>query len=353
MSADPRLVDYLELRAGAALDRDDLDAMAGPGAATCVFVDWVAIGDAMALVAIRAGEDPVLVPLAASTGAIRAFVAENLAPQSFRSTLRDAPELLRACDALIAPLAGLSTRDDLLMLCPAGPLHAIPLHALELDGEPLIAHNRVAYCPSLGVLRQCLARGEGRGPLTAALFGDPNDDRDEAARIVQDLAARLGTTPLLGGDVTRAAFAATVAGRDLVHFHGHARHDRRDPLGSHLVLADGTLTAREIFGLRDLRAGLVTLAACESAASVVATGDEPLGLIPAFLYAGAGSVLATLWKVQARSAAQMMGHFYDALGSEGIDKAQLLREAVLDVRATAGLEAPYHWAPFVLYGDWH
>ena len=107
-------------------------------------------------------------------------------------------------------------------------------------------------------------------------------------------------------------------------------------------------------GLPDLRAELVTLAACESAANVIATGDEPLGLIPAFLYAGANSVLATLWKVSQTSAAQTMQIFYDTLtdSKKIVDKAQALRRAMLTVRDMPGFDSPYHWAPFVLHGDW-
>jgi CHAT domain-containing protein len=121
-----------------------------------------------------------------------------------------------------------------------------------------------------------------------------------------------------------------------------------------LILADGNITAREVFDLPDLQADLVTLAACESAANVMAAGDEPLGLIPAFLYAGASSVLATLWKVSQTSAAQLMHIFYDSLANSNqfVDKAQALRQAMLAVRDTPGFESPYHWAPFVLHGDW-
>ena len=121
-----------------------------------------------------------------------------------------------------------------------------------------------------------------------------------------------------------------------------------------MALADGNLTAREIFGLSKLSAELVTLAACESAASVIAVGDEPLGLIPAFLYAGANSVLATLWRVHQTSAALTMRIFYEQLTDRDtlLDKALSLRKAMLTVRSTPGFEAPYHWAPFVLHGSW-
>lgn len=359
MAQDPHLAEYLELRTGAALEREDLDALLSSeveAGRRCVCLDWVFVGERLFLLTVRPGAEPRLSPLSLSLSAVRAFVTNNLAPHSFRSLLRDTPELLRELDPLIAPLAQLTTLDELLVLSPTGPLHALPLHALEIDGEPLLTRNPVVYCPSLGVLRQCLARRRApAGGRTAALLGDPSGDRAEASALVKDLAQRFGTTALTQHAVTRSAFAAAVAERDIVHFQGHAIHDRAEPLDSRLLLADGALTAREMFDLRELRAELVTLAACESAANVVATGDEPLGLIPALLYAGARSVLATLWRVHRASAAQTMRHFYEVVAgaSRTTDKAQALREAALAVRATAGFESPYHWAPFVLHGDWY
>lgn len=359
MAQDPHLADYLELRTGAALGLDDLQAMlaseAGANSAR-VCVDWMAVGERLFLLVLRPGGTPQIKPLALTLGSLRAFVVNSLAPQSFRQTLRDMPELLRELEPLIAPLADLSEPEELLILSPTGPLHALPLHALEIDGEPLLVRNPVAYCPSLSVLRHCLARRHAiHQQRTAALFGDPSGDRAEAAMLVNDLAQRFGTVALTGGRVTRAAFEKAVAGSDLVHFQGHAVHDRREPLNSHLLLADGPLLARDVFSLRDLRAELVTLAACESAANVIETGDEPLGLIPALLYAGANAVLATLWRVHQASAAQVMRRFYNALAGPGetVNKAQALREAMLAVRATPGFGTPYHWAPFVLQGDWH
>lgn len=359
MASDPHLADYLELRTGAAVEREDLEEMLAPDAEAdrpCVCVDWVTAGERLFLLAVRPGGAPQMVPLAKPMRAAREFIRGNLAPQSFRSTLRDTPEMLRELDWLVAPLARLSAPGELLVLSPTGPLHPLPLHALEIDGEPLLVRNPVVYTPSLGVLRHCLARR--RAALyarTAALFGDPSGDREEAAALVEELASRFGTVALTGAAVTRAAFAGAVAERDLVHFQGHAVHDPSEPLDSHLIFADARLSAREVFGLPGLGAELVTLAACESAASVVATGDEPLGLIPAFLYAGAGAVLATLWRVHRTSAARAMRLFYDALagGGETLDKVRALRTAALAVRAEPGFESPYHWAPFVLHGDWH
>lgn len=353
MAGEPSLAEYLALRAGAAVEPADLQRF--PGRLLCI--DWVQVGDRLLMLALRPGEAPRLVPLEASAGRVRALALTDLAADKFRLTLRDAPELLDEFAPLVAPLAELSQPGERLVLAPTGPLYALPLHALTVDGQPLLQRNPVVYSPSLSILRHCLARRTprtpGAGRRTVALFGDPGGDRGEAAELVAYLGQRFGARPRLRDEVTRAAFAEGVAGCDLVHFQGHARHDPDDPLDSRLLLAGGErFTARDVFGLRRLRAELVALGACESAASVIRTGDEPLGLIPAFLVAGAGAVLAALWPVHRASAAHVMRRFYDALADGQVDKAEALRGALLAVREEPGFEAPYHWAPFALYGDW-
>ncbi|HRJ53058.1 MAG TPA: CHAT domain-containing protein [Candidatus Thiothrix moscowensis] len=355
MVHDPQLAEYLELRQGHATTMSDLAEMMPPAmAASCICVDWLSVGDHLFMLTVRHGQEPQLTRIPLSLHTVGEFVANNLSVETFRLTLRDTPELLRELTPLITPLQEFCQPDELIIFVPAGPLHAIPFHALELGNAPLLVRNPVVYCPSLSVLRHCLERGNNRGIHRVALFGDPSGDRAAAAELVVHLGQMFGTTALFHDDVTCDAFKKTVAGCDLIHFQGHAEQNACEPLDSLLVFADGSLTAREIFALPDLGAGLVTLAACQSAVNVIAAGNEPLGLIPAFLYAGANSVLATLWKVAQTSAAQTMQHFYDMLTDSNttIDKAQALRLAMLKVRDTPGFESPYHWAPFVLNGDW-
>ncbi len=56
------------------------------------------------------------------------------------------------------------------------------------------------------------------------------------------------------------------------------------------------LTAAEVLSLA-LRADLVTLSSCANGAQSVGPGDEPVGFPRALIYAGAASVLASLWPV--------------------------------------------------------
>jgi len=78
---------------------------------------------------------------------------------------------------------------------------------------------------------------------------------------------------------------------------------------------------------------------------------QPSGLVPSLLIAGARSTLATLWPVDDRSAAIFMQHFYQHLNN-GEPKVDAMRAAMLHTRLQPGFEAPYHWAPYVLHGDW-
>ena len=81
--------------------------------------------------------------------------------------------------------------------------------------------------------------------------------------------------------------------------------------------------------------------------SVIAAGDELLGLVRGLLSAGAQSLLLTLWDVHDQTTAQFMVFFYSRLQKHH-DKGAALREAMLDLRKTR--PHPYYWAPFVLIG---
>ena len=84
-------------------------------------------------------------------------------------------------------------------------------------------------------------------------------------------------------------------------------------------------------------------------------GEGLIGLTRAFQYAGARSVVASLWEVSDRSTALLMRRFYAALHA-GAAKDEALRQAQLSVlrgpQGQNGFAHPFHWAAFELTGDW-
>jgi CHAT domain-containing protein len=116
---------------------------------------------------------------------------------------------------------------------------------------------------------------------------------------------------------------------------------------SSFKLADGSMTALDLYSMR-CQTNLVTLSGCKSGMNDLTGADELLGLTRGFLYAGARSLLLSLWDVNDCSTSSFMRAFYQAWLS-GRSKAQALQDAARQVRAED--PHPYFWAPFYLVGN--
>src|SRR6202000_1561051 len=110
--------------------------------------------------------------------------------------------------------------------------------------------------------------------------------------------------------------------------HGFFRTD--NPMFSAVRLGDSNLSLYDLYDLQ-LPVELLTLSGCATGLNVVAAGDELLGLSRGLLYAGAQTLLLTLWDVHDGSTAEFMRRFYTHLAG-GTSKAAALREAILELR---------------------
>ncbi|NEO99600.1 MAG: CHAT domain-containing protein [Symploca sp. SIO2E9] len=101
----------------------------------------------------------------------------------------------------------------------------------------------------------------------------------------------------------------------IFHFTGHGAYDSTNPAQSCLFLS-GTdeLTLIDIINLDLSSYHLVCLAACETAITGKETiTDEYVGLVSAFLKAGATYIISTLWTVESAASALLMVEFYQQL----------------------------------------
>src|SRR5262249_8801692 len=142
-------------------------------------------------------------------------------------------------------------------------------------------------------------------------------------------------------------------GAALIHLSCHGDIDPLDPLASTVHLAGGDFTVRECLALR-LSARLVALSACPTGLSAVRPGDNVVGFPRGLLGSGAGAVLLTLWSVVAATTSDWMRDFYgrvwDPATGTRRPKAFAFQQATLALRDRT--PDPYHWAPFILVGDW-
>lgn len=348
---------------GDVVDAGHLVAALGPGEA---LVEYALEGDELFACLARPGGITVhrrLAPWPAVVQAVQAvrFQLEALRHGAAASLQERLPMLSARCEARLAqvhdlvwaPLAPALEGVQRVLLVAPPPLSALPFAALNDGHAPLAGRLELASVPSAAqaAAGTGLARPAVGGP--ALVLGESSrlPHAGEEARAVA--AAWPGAALRLDGEATVASLRSrTAASAGLLHLACHAQFRADSPSFSALHLADGALTAEQVESLR-LSAGVVVLSGCETSgsdeASHAAGGDEWVGLVRAFLLAGAGRVVASLWPVDDRITAGFMARLYAGLAA-GRSPAAALRQAQLAVRQAH--PHPFHWAAFALFGGW-
>jgi CHAT domain-containing protein len=353
-------------------------------------VDWIYIDDKVYIIVVDKELNPKMEEIQNETNLhewVQDYVSDDKKDIKRPS---DAASPLRKIDHLVEPLGRLTTPGAILVLSPSGPLHSIPLHALQLPTKQIIIErNPVVYCANVSVLHQCMirsSRDRQEGFVAMGLYPDYEDEQKNVTETNVKIADKFGGISLSGEDVTETAFKEYAEEAAILHFHGHAVPDDEDNiLGQYLKLfipdnrteqtallesiqmndmeeveyVPPGCTVRDIFDLK-LKTPLVTLMACESARQEVSPGDDPMGLVSAFLISGAISVLGTLWSVRSKDGRVFAEIFYQEIHRQCVEKpnsgmmdlALATQRAVLKIRENPDTRAAYHWAAFVLHGTW-
>jgi CHAT domain-containing protein len=315
--------------------------------------------------------------------ALRNALAERKPLKEYQTFARDLYQ------QLIAPAESLIMGKELIIV-PHDVLHNLPFHALVgNDGRYLIEKHPVQYLSSASLMQFTQGKRRALGNKVLA-FGNPATNNSvKELKFAEQETAQLkklfpATTLFRRNEATKTKVKSLAHDYDILHFAAHTELKQDDPLSSAVLLAksnsdNGRLEVRDIFAL-DLNASLVVLSGCETALGKLSSGDELVGLTRAFIYAGTPSVVASLWKVDDASTAQLMSSFYRNLKSK--TKVESLRQAQLDLirgkvnsqllaqRGVGGvaklgetpgaqrsppwsvsLSHPYFWAPFILVGD--
>lgn len=281
---------------------------------------------------------------------------------------------------------------DILYLVPHGWLHYLPLHALKCDdGRYLIENFQVIYSPSATVIKYCQAKNtvrrkekDPRAKRSCLSFGVGNVDDPQSlkeslyaeAKYVGEEAFGSKGECKMGLEASKRYFIEHCKDKEVIHVACHGFFHELQPLKSGLLFSDGKslpyvkkekfcfsevssdmlLTAEEMLNL-ELKADLVVLSACVTGVNENRPGDELIGLTRSFIYAGTPSVIVSLWGVYSDSTLELMRAFfkYWTDPKEPMNKVEALQKAQLNLIHNESKEAwrhPYHWAPFILIGDW-
>jgi len=270
-------------------------------------------------------------------------------------------------DILIAPAkeSGWLEGKQHVYLVPHGILNYVPFAVLSTAPENrarlMIDDVTIAYLPTAAALQSPpRARPGSKGLLAVAPASSRLQYAPQEARSIKAIfepRSRL----LEGVSATESELKAVASQFNVLHFATHGYFNLISPMLSGLQLEadtheDGLLEVHEVMQMQ-LTAELVTLSACETAMTggyfnAIPAGDELVGLTRAFLYAGSGSVVATLWEVNDMSSVDVMTRLYRELASTGSPRsvAAALATAQKAARRDENLQHPFYWAPYIYIG---
>ncbi|MBD2514711.1 CHAT domain-containing protein [Nostoc sp. FACHB-973] len=255
------------------------------------------------------------------------------------------------------------TKYEQLILIPHRYLHLLPLHALPLAQDSSLFDRfpeGVSYAPSCQLLQLAQTR---QRPEFTHLFAvqNPTGDLSYTDIEVETIQSYFNSSNLLKQKIaTKEAIDKTsLTAVHCAHFSCHGYFNGSEPRKSALILANAELnsvptqpdtenylslenggvldlnkclTLDSVFTLNLEQCRLVTLSACESGLiDFRNTSDEYIGLPSGFLYAGASSVVSSLWTVNDLSTALLMIRFYQNL-QKGLTVGLALNQAQLWLR---------------------
>ena len=167
---------------------------------------------------------------------------------------------------------------------------------------------------------------------------------------------------LLQGDIYtgsvafRQTFLDQASAYQIIHLATHGKADAN--IGDYSYLAftatpdttkERLLYAKDIYNL-SLNAEMIVLSACETGDGEFFKGEGVISLGSAFFYAGAKSIVSTLWSVDDASTKKLVAHFYSGIKA-GQTKSAALRQAKLQYLEATNYPHPFYWAAFVGNGD--
>lgn len=261
-------------------------------------------------------------------------------------------------EILIEPFESRLTPYSNLLILPNGPLHFLPYQALiDKEGRYLVQNFNLSYSPSAGVY---IISTEKKVKMGSRFMGSALADlvignhaglpgtRDELNRILKLFPDNITA---VGKQSSETFVKQNVPDCNFIHIATHGIYNYNQPLYSHLLFPpsdqdDGRLNVFEVFEM-NIDARLVTLSACETGMGNISKGDELTGLSRAFLYAGASSVIVSLWPVADHPTSILMSSFYGFLRNYSMQEALTLAQ-----REVIKLyPQPIYWAPFILIGN--
>lgn len=178
----------------------------------------------------------------------------------------------------------------------------------------------------------------------------------ETLTATQAILKQFAGKAILADAANKSVFLQDAGNYAFLHLATHGQMNDENAAYSFIAFAQtgDTVQREELLFVNDiynlnLPAEMVVLSACETGIGDLQNGEGIISLARAFSYAGAQSIITTLWKVNDQRTGQLMEYFYEEL-AKGVRKEVALYQAKNRLRADFA-EHPYYWAGFIPIGN--
>ncbi len=264
------------------------------------------------------------------------------------------------------PLNGVEIEN--ITIIPDGELHYLPFDMLVKDEAYLLETANISYANSIASLFELKQKQHESKQNVLAFAPSFNGlERKTAERDfgkllnndeeVQQIQSYFETNIYSDSTATLENFMSFAPHQNIIHLATHASANDEFPDYSYLAFSESSneenvLYIKDLYNM-SLNADMVTLSACQTGIGKLQQGQGVMSLSKGFYYAGAKSLVNTLWKINDKSTVKLMEFFYEGL-SKGNSKSEALRKAKLKYLETTDddlLKHPYYWAAFMVSGD--
>tara|TARA_R110002049_G_scaffold64019_2_gene169546 strand:+ start:4997 stop:7561 length:2565 start_codon:yes stop_codon:yes gene_type:complete len=243
--------------------------------------------------------------------------------------------------------------DGLLNFLPFESLLTKPTNGMSFSKMPFLAvSQKVTFAVNAEGYLEAKFHTEKKSVLGIfPIFKGSPDELSYSEEEAKALGDNMSSELVLESVATKNNFIEKAKNHDLIHLSTHAGSgDFIVP--AHVQFYDDLLYLPELHSL-DMKGKTIILSACETGIGKLQKGEGAISVARGFQYAGASSVLFSLWKVNDQSTALVMARFYESFKSTRsvFESNHMAKMAYLEDKTVPNAKkSPYYWNGFAYYG---
>lgn len=262
--------------------------------------------------------------------------------------------LSKLFEILIRPIENDIAGYENVYILPFEDMYYLPFGALinktsESSYHYAVEDYNFGYLSSMNLLKLVINKKDVNNS-NCLLFADPDGTLNGARQEVHSISKYFVKPSIfIGKDATTQAFIDKCANSKIIHLATHGKLDKKNPSESTLLFADRSMNVMEAFDLPLENTEVITLSACQTARGN--KGLEYATIARAFINAGAGSIIATLWQIDDDASKTIMANFYEnLLNSNNKYKALTNAQRQMIKSENISYRHPSKWSAFIPMG---